>query len=804
MGVSLANAQIVPDATLPRNSVVTTSDRTAIVEGGTTAGGNLFHSFREFSIPTGSEAFFNNALDIQNIITRVTGGQVSSIDGTIRSNGSANLFFINPSGIIFGPNAKLNIGGSFIGSTANSLRFADGSEFSATNLQAPPLLSINVPTGLQFSSNPGSIKVQNTGHTLNIANPFFPLLSRGNENGLRLQPGKTLALVGGDIVLQGGILAADAIELGSVDTGLVTLNPTATGWKLDYSGIENFRDLNLSARAFADASNSVRIQGRSLFINDGSVVAIENFAIQPSGEITVTTSASVELNGATSDGLLASSLISNAVGINNGSNITISTRRLTLNEGGAIFARTFSSATGGNVTVNALEAVEALGAYAFGFIPVSTINVTTYGSGNSGNVAISTRRLTILDGGIVGTASYGIGNGGDVRVNATDSIELTGVQSNTFTPSTVGAVTFGFGNAGSLTITTSRLIVRDGGRVASSTFTVGNAGSVAINASESIEVSGTVPGSINPSGIDSSALIVDERVRQLLRLPPVPSGESGNVTIETGRLIVENGGLVSVRNDGSGRGGLLTVNAGSTLVSTTGGITAATASGEGGNINLRSDNLQLRDRGTITATAGGTGNGGNITLDANTLAALGNSDITANSVASQGGLVIINARGLFGTRFRSELTPESDITATGGTPELSGTVEISSLDFDPSAAIVELPETFSDANTEIVAGCAANRNNRFVVTGRGGLPADPDRTLRGQAVWQDVRFLGGGSSVMSSGREFDRRSIINDERSPTIEATGWKIDTDGRVQLIANASDEKLQSAWNRPTHCGN
>ena len=143
-----ASSQVTSDKTV--NTTVSSSGNNFNILNGIQKGNNLFHSFKEFSIPTGGSVTFQNSSAIVNIINRVTGGNISNIDGLIKSQGNANLFLINPAGIIFGEYAKLDIGGSFLGTTAESILFEDGFNYSAIVSQQEPLLTVSVPLGIQY------------------------------------------------------------------------------------------------------------------------------------------------------------------------------------------------------------------------------------------------------------------------------------------------------------------------------------------------------------------------------------------------------------------------------------------------------------------------------------------------------------------------------------------------------------------------------------------------------------------------------------------------------------------------------
>jgi filamentous hemagglutinin family protein len=576
------------------------------IDGGATRGTNLFHSFQEFSIPTNGSAYFNNALTIENIITRVTGASVSNIDGEIRANGTANVFLINPNGITFGSNASLNMGGSFLVSTARELVFDNGFEFSATNPQAPPLLTVNVPLGLQYGSNAGSIQAQGS----------F----------LQVPDGKTLAFVGGEVALEGSILYAPdgRIELGSVaENSQMSLTPTPTGYTLSYGGVGNFQDIRLMREAFVvtkgDSGGSIQVQGRNVTLTDGSQIQASVLRGGKGGGLSVNASESVQVLGTSADGQSPSGLgvqaSRTAAATAEVGDVTITTKQLLIQDGALVTADTFGAGKGGNLIVNASESVHVIGTSAGGeFSSRLSASGARKTTGVAGNLSITTPRLFILGGAVVTAGSYGDGKGGILTVNASQDVQVSGTSADGQISSALSTQAQGTGDAGDLNITTSRLLISDGAQVSASTFGVAKGGNLIVNASESLRVIGTSADGQLFSNLTAQA-------------GPNSTGDAGDMSITTARLLILGGAQVGTGTFGAGKGGNLTVNA-SEQVQLIGesadgrlGSSLATqaapnpnSTGDAGDMSITTTQLLILGGAQVSAGTFGTGKGGNLTV----------------------------------------------------------------------------------------------------------------------------------------------------------------------------------------------
>ncbi|BAY47990.1 filamentous hemagglutinin outer membrane protein [Scytonema sp. HK-05] len=614
-----AVAQITPDGTLPNNSSVRTQDNIRIIEGGTQAGSNLFHSFQEFSVLTGGTAFFNNAADIQNIISRVTGGSVSKIDGLIRANGNANLFLINPNGIVFGANASLNVGASFVASTANALQFGNLGFFSATDKNIPsPLLTIN-PSALLFNQINQNAAIQNNSVAPTATDPVgFDVF------GLRVPDGKSLLLVGGNVSMDGGQLNAygGRVELGGLgEPGSVALDVNGDNLSLRFPENVARAEVSLTNQAgiyvTGAGGGDIAVNARNLEILGGSVLSAgigEGLGTPETvaGDITLNATGEIKVAGA------GRSIVRNLVRLGsqgNGGNVTINSGSFSLQDRAQLSASTLGQGNAGNVTVRAKDSVS--------LADVSILStVEAGGVGKGGNIDINAATLSLIDGAQLltitrrasATQPAGRGDAGNVNVKVTGAVNIAG-EKNGFVSLIRSRVETGtVGNVGNITIDSGSFSLRDDTVLSASTFGQGNAGNVTVSAKDAISLAGNalILSTVEAGGV----------------------GKGGNIDINAATLSLIDGAQLQTLTRGgasntqpAGRG-----DAGNVNVKVTGAVNIAGEKnrfpsgissrvetgtvGNGGNITIDSGSFSLRDGALLTASTRGQGNAGAIKVNA--------------------------------------------------------------------------------------------------------------------------------------------------------------------------------------------
>ena len=680
-------AQVTSDDTV--NTQVNQNGNVAEIVGGATRGSNLFHSFQDFSVPAGNEAFFNNADSISNIFSRVTGGNISNIDGLIRANGSANLFLINPNGIIFGQNASLNLGGSFYGSSASSVLFEDG-EFSA-NLTDNSILKVNPPIGLNFRDNPGTIINSST-------------------LGLYVRSQETLALLGGNVSFDGGVAGfniADDSQIGSTvrlgglsEPGAIALQEdgsldfpqdvargdvalennaliftTSAGEGAVFINARNF-DMNSDARIAngilsdpnsdstqsgeiaIDATEDVTIDGANSdlvfisndvftteagsagkiaisaknisFLNGGFISStVANTTQGRSSDISLTATEDITLKGTA--GVFPSSIgnliLSDAEA--EAGKIEILAQNLAIAEGAYIDSSTTGKGDSSNIDINIKDTVSLDGSSSRIVTQVFGLTEEFVGVGNAGNINLSAQSLTIDNGGRIATDVSGLGNGGNIRIDA-DNITLDGTNTEISSITSQNlAGRANQSNAGNIAIATNSLSITNRADINTSTASVGDAGDINITASDRIFIDGGSEDSFSlPSNIRSDV--------EIGFLSDV-AGNSGNVKIATPRLTVTNGGIISASTLDNGNAGNLTIRTSELLEVSNNAFVQADvffgATGTGGNLNIETPRLIVRDGGTVSASTFGNGNAGNLNLNvSDSIEIIGETDIATSGL----------------------------------------------------------------------------------------------------------------------------------------------------------------------------
>lgn len=654
--------RIVPDRTLNDESSTLrqVNDRRTQIEGGAIRGRHLFHSFRDFNVQQFEEVYFANPSGIEAILGRITGDRHSDIFGTLGVDGAASLFLLNPNGFVFGENAVLDIRGSFVASTGDRFEFANGLEFSATNPDAAPLLTVDIPAGVQLGNSAlGDI-----------------------ESLAQLSTGEDLTLMGHDVAISGALIAEGNLTVQATDTLQIrdSVNQPFIASAGDRLHLQGNTQLDIFAlnhpNSYLQSGDTLTLRSSSPVIGDaryqsGGSFRVETLEGEPgdlrspndpvirsAGDVIINTYEGTSLHILAGGQVTANEItVTGAAPGTAGSDFIVETVRLSNGESVAINggdrptadirAGVLPSAIGGvgvsgangiiqldpanpgsatptraDITIGQLSVTNANGsvllsnqyqpnpALAPGNIRVGTLDTGTNPGGgdvpifvgDGGDIVIDAGDRVVVDNQI--DASSANGRAGDITVLAGGEVSLDGgvlVTNN-----------LGVGRGGDITIRSGSLLVDNQGRIESSTFGIGDAGRIVI------ETEGDATFRENNSGIVN---IIREGAR----------GNSGGIFIESENIFLTEGAQFQVRV-GDRQAGNVAIppsvgNGGDVTLISRGILSLRRASsintsierqgtGEAGNTSLQAERVEIRGGSTLQSNTLGVGPAGDITITA--------------------------------------------------------------------------------------------------------------------------------------------------------------------------------------------
>ncbi len=579
------------------------------IRDGAVRGQNLFHSFQEFNISPDRAAFFLIPNDtIQNVFARVTGQNLSQIDGVLGTRldntfavSTANLFLLNPNGIIFGASAQLDVGGSFAATTANAIGFGDRGSFGATTPGNDlSLLTIN-PSVYLFDRVP-------TGNMVN------------RSVNLRVPNGQNLMLLGGNVTLEGGILQAPGgrVELGGLAAaGRVELVTSGNELQLQFpDGVErsniSLSDSSLSFSAVnvaAGGGGSIVINARNLDILDSSFLQA---GIRPglgtvtsqAGDITLNATGVLQIQGMSG---VFNLVQAGATG--NAGNTLINVGSLNVTNGAQLTSDVFGRGNGGNISITVRDTAIFDGADSNGFSSSVGSQVAPNAMGNGGTLTLIVGSLRVTNGAQLNSSTFGQGNAGNIWISVRDIAIFDGVGTNGFSSDAESTVEAGaVGQGGSLTLFAGSLNVTNGAVLGSGTFGQGSAGTVSIIIRDAATFDGT--------GSNGFSSIVRSQVG------PKAVGQGGTLTLSADSLRVTNGAQLSSSTFGQGNAGNIWITVrdiaifdgtGSNEFSS--GVRSQVgpkAVGQGGTLTLSADSLRVTNGAQLSSSTFGQGDAGNI------------------------------------------------------------------------------------------------------------------------------------------------------------------------------------------------